>query len=104
MTNPNDPTRQSLAALGVNSADAAAERFAELSAAFDREAAGVSLTEETAKALRDAWMGRKSGVLTRVTDNWLKTAPGELRPAVGKALNELRAHVESRLTELQSAA
>jgi phenylalanyl-tRNA synthetase alpha chain len=101
MTSTNDPTRQELAALGVTSAEAVAERFAELRAEFDRQAAGASAADDSAKALRDTWMGRKAGVLTRITDNWLKSAGSELRPAVGKRLNELRAHVEARLGELQ---
>jgi phenylalanyl-tRNA synthetase alpha chain len=103
MTTATDSTRQALAALGVASAEAVAERFAQLRAEFDREAAATGGAEASAKALRDAWMGRKSGVLTRVTDNWLKSAGPELRPAVGKCLNELRAHVEARLEELQRA-
>jgi phenylalanyl-tRNA synthetase alpha chain len=103
MTNATDSTRQPLAALGVASAEAVAERFAELRAAFDGEAAGASAGAESAKMLRDSWMGRKSGVLTLITDNWLKSAGPALRPAVGKCLNELRGHVEQRLEELQRA-
>ena len=49
--------------------------------------------------MRNTWVGRKSGVLTRITENWLKPAPPTLRPAVGKCLNELRAHVERQLEE-----
>src|SRR5882724_6296763 len=103
MTNATDSTRQALAALGVASAEAVAERFAELRAEFDRQAAGASGADDSAKVLRDSWMGRKSGVLTRITENWLKSAGPALRPAVGKCLNELRGHVEQRLEELQRA-
>src|SRR3990172_6935092 len=103
MTNATDSTRQTLAALGVASAEAVAQFFAELRAEFDREAAAASGADDGVKALRDAWMGRKSGVLTRVTDNWLKSAGPELRPAVGKSLNELRGHVEAHIGELQRA-
>ena len=53
-------------------------------------------TDETSwKTFRDAWCGRKSGVLTLVTDNWLKPASPELKRVVGAALNELRAHVDT---------
>jgi phenylalanyl-tRNA synthetase alpha chain len=103
MTNAIDSTRQPLAALGVASAEAVAERFAALRAEFDRAAADASGAEDAAKALRDSWMGRKSGVFTRITDHWLKSAGPALRPAVGKCLNELRGHVEARLAELQRA-
>ena len=103
MTNPTDSTRQALAALGVANAEAVAQLFATLRAEFDREAAGTG-AEGSSKTLHDSWMGRKSGVLTRITENWLKTATPALRPAVGKCLNELRGHVEQRLGELQRAS
>src|SRR5712671_335711 len=103
MTNPTDSTRQALAALGVVNAEAVAELFAALRTEFDREAGGAG-DESSSKTLHDSWMGRKSGVLTRITENWLKTATPALRPAVGKYLNELRGHVEQRLGELQRAS
>jgi len=103
MTNPTDATRQTLAALGVANAEAVAERFAGLRDEFDREAPGAAAGDR-AKTLHDTWLGRKSGVLTRITENWLKKAGAELRPAVGKCLNELRGHVEQRLEELQRAS
>ena len=52
------------------------------------------------KTFRDAWLGRKSGALATVTDNWLKAAPTpDLKKAVGQTLNELRAHVEAVIEE-----
>src|ERR1700688_3373035 len=103
MTNPIDLAGQTLSAQGVATAEAVAERFAALRAAFDSAAAGIA-DESAWKVLRDAWVGRKSGVLTRITDNWLKTASPTLRPAVGRFLNELRGHVEQRLEALRAAA
>jgi phenylalanyl-tRNA synthetase alpha chain len=103
MTNPIDSTGQTLSAQGIATSEAVAERFAALRADFDGAAAGIA-DEAAWKVLRDAWVGRKSGVLTRVTDNWLKTASPTLRPAVGRFLNELRGHVEGRLEELRLAA
>jgi phenylalanyl-tRNA synthetase alpha chain len=103
MTNPTDATRQTLAALGVANAEAVAERFAGLRDEFDREATGAAAGDR-AKTLHDVWLGRKSGVLTRITENWLKQAGAALRPAAGKCLNELRGHVEQRLEELQRAS
>jgi phenylalanyl-tRNA synthetase alpha chain len=73
-----------------------AARFAELRAQFDGEAAGAS-NENGWKALRDTWLGRKSGLITQVTDIWLKPSKTELKRAVGQALNELKAHVEAAL-------
>jgi phenylalanyl-tRNA synthetase alpha chain len=53
------------------------------------------------RALRDAWLGRKAGALSKITDNWLKPARAELKPVIGQELNALRAHVERALAELR---
>ena len=57
---------------------------------------------------RIAWLGRKSGVLTRITDNWLKPRRPKLKPVVGQELNKLKAHVEaaprSATREIEAAA
>ncbi len=83
------------------------QRFAELRAQFERDAAGAR-DENGWKILRDAWLGRKSGVLTQITETWLKPARPELKRAVGQGLNELKAHVEaaleSRRVAIESAA
>ncbi len=97
-----DTTRQTLAALGVYTSAEVGARFEALRSEFDREATaaadGVSW-----KALRDTWLGRKSGALNRITEQWLKTAPPDLRAVVGRHLNELRAHVEKGLDQLQQS-
>ena len=87
---------KTLAELGVTSPAELAPLFQKLREEFDRESAAVH-TEPRWKELRDAWLGRKSGVLAGITDNWLKPATPELKRAVGAALNELRAHVESAI-------
>ena len=46
--------------------------------ALDR-ATGSARDETSWKSLRDAWLGRKSGVLNRVTEQWLKPAPTGMR-------------------------
>jgi phenylalanyl-tRNA synthetase alpha chain len=73
-----------------------AARFGELRARFDRDTAAAT-DENSWKSVRDAWLGRKSGLLTQVTDTWLKPSKPELKRAVGQALNELKAHVEAAL-------
>ncbi len=98
----NDPTAKSLAELGVREAAGVVGAFDAVRQRFDAEG-GPSADEAAWKAKRDAWAGRKSGVLSRITDNWLKPAPPDLRPAVGKCLNELRAYVEQRLEEQRLA-
>jgi phenylalanyl-tRNA synthetase alpha chain len=101
MTSPNKPASK-LADLGVSQPDAVAPLFAEVRARFDAESAATH-DESTWKQFRNAWLGRKSGVLTLVTDNWLKPSPPELKRAVGAALNELRAHVESQIESRRAA-
>src|SRR5690348_16251679 len=97
-----DITRQTLAALGISTPAEVASRFEALRADFDRDATSAG-DEASWKALRDNWLGRKSGVLNRVTEQWLKSAPPDLRPVVGRSLNELRAHIEQGLEQLQQS-
>jgi len=87
---------KTLAALGISEAAQVVAPFADVRARFDAESDAVH-DESSWKQFRDAWLGRKSGVLTLVTDNWLKPATPELKRAVGQQLNELRAHVESQI-------
>jgi phenylalanyl-tRNA synthetase alpha chain len=71
-------------------------RFVRLREQFDRDAA-TAATDTDWKSLRDLWAGRKSGVLTRISDSWLKpAAPNDKRP-MGQALNALKQHVEAAL-------
>ena len=85
----NEATKQTLAQLGVNSPEKIPAMFAELRAEFDRELS--SATEEANwKSVRDAWLGRKSGVLSQVTDNWLKPAAPDLKRVVGQELNRIK--------------
>jgi phenylalanyl-tRNA synthetase alpha chain len=93
---------KTLAQLGAAKPEQVAPLFAELRARFDRESAAAR-DEASWKQVRDAWLGRKSGVLTLITDNWLKPASPELKRAVGRALNELRAHVEAQIETRRTA-
>src|ERR1700722_18732044 len=95
-------TAKKLADLGVTGADQLAPLFAQVHSRFDDESTRVH-DEESWKVFRDAWLGRKSGVLTQITDNWLKPAGPALKPAVGAALNQLRAHVEPKIEALHAS-
>jgi phenylalanyl-tRNA synthetase alpha chain len=95
-------TVKKLADLGVTEPDQLAPLFAQERSRFADDALRVH-DEESWKFFRDAWLGRKSGVLTQITDNWLKPAPPALKPAVGAALNQLRAHVEPKIEALYSS-
>ena len=98
MPTVENPTERTLADLGASDPALIAAQFALLRARFDTDATQAR-DESSWKQFRDAWLGRKSGVLTQITDNWLKPATPELKRAVGAALNELRAHVESQIEE-----
>ena len=96
MTSTASKTSRTLADLGATQPAQVAPLFAEIRTRFDTDSANVH-DESAWKNFRDAWLGRKSGVLTQITDNWLKPATPELKRAVGASLNELRAHVESQI-------
>jgi phenylalanyl-tRNA synthetase alpha chain len=97
-----DSTKQTLAQLGVDSSEKVSSQFAELRAAFDRDAA-QDIDSIDPEITRVNWLGRKSGVLTEITENWLKPAAKDIKPAVGQGLNALKAHIEERLGALTAA-
>lgn len=102
MPTTNGSHEKTLATLGVTQPEQVAPLFAEIRADFD---AGISPvhSEASFKQFRDAWLGRKSGVLSGITDNWLKPATPELKRAVGAGLNELRSHVETQIEARRAA-
>jgi phenylalanyl-tRNA synthetase alpha chain len=97
-----DPTAKPLAELGVADAEGVVRLFGELREQFSRESSVIPDAQRW-EGLRVAWLGRESGVLRRITDNWLKPAKPELKRAVGQALNELKAHVEASLEARRAA-
>ncbi len=95
---------QPLATLGVSSAEDVQPLFAELRSRLDSELAAKAPDEANFNLMKNAWLGRKSGILTLIGENWLKQAPPTLRPAVGQALNKLKQHVETSLESFRIAA
>jgi phenylalanyl-tRNA synthetase alpha chain len=91
-----------LAQLGDTTPEGVAARFAEVRQRFDEQLGRVTRDENSWELLRVHWIGRKSGALTKIAENWLKPAPPELRQAVGAAFNALKAYVESSLKELHT--
>jgi phenylalanyl-tRNA synthetase alpha chain len=96
MPTVDNPTGKTLAELAAASPEEVARLFTDVRARFDEQAARP-LDPANWESLKQAWTGRKSGVLTLITDNWLKPATPELKRAVGQELNKLKAHVESTL-------
>ena len=102
MNDGENITAKRLADLGVTEPDQLAPLFAQVRSRFDDQSSRVH-DEESWKFFRDAWLGRKSGILTQITDNWPKPAGSALKPAVGAALNQLRAHVEPKIEVLRAS-
>ena len=102
MTSPNDKTGVPLVHLGITRPEELTVLFGGLRGSFDDDCA-CAHDESAWKLFRDRWLGRKSGVLTQITENWLKPATPDLKRAVGQHLNELRAHVESHIEARRTA-
>jgi phenylalanyl-tRNA synthetase alpha chain len=102
MIDSNNKPAQKLTEVGVSQPDQIPPLFAEVRARFDSQVSGP-MDNQGWELLRQSWLGRKSGVLTLITDNWLKPSPPELKRAVGAALNELRGHVEAEIEARRAA-
>jgi phenylalanyl-tRNA synthetase alpha chain len=68
----------------------------ELVRALQEESHRVS-NEGEAKAFRDRWLARKTGIVTQLNEFWLKSAPASVKPEVGKRLNEIRPKIEAQV-------
>jgi phenylalanyl-tRNA synthetase alpha chain len=98
MSTPESKLSKTLAALGISSADQVQTLFGEVRQLFDSH---ISLEAQQIlwKEYRDMWVGRKSGFLTQITDNWLKPSPTDLKRVVGAEFQKLKSHVETKLEE-----
>ncbi|HET8966478.1 MAG TPA: phenylalanine--tRNA ligase subunit alpha [Candidatus Acidoferrum sp.] len=93
---------KTLAALGVTQPEQVASLFAQLltQAGADLQAARSA---DAFEKFRVNWLGRKSGVLTLVGDNWLKPASPELKRAIGQELNKFKAQLEGQMEARRAA-
>ncbi len=71
--------------------------FAATKDSFDQDA-GAADTEEKLEQLRVRWVGRKQGLMNEI-DAHLKSAPAEAKKAFGRRLNELKQHIQLRLSD-----
>ena len=76
--------------------------FSGILAQFDQDAAGAN-SVEALEQLRIRWIGRKQGLLTRISEV-LKGAPPEARREVGKRFNALKSEIEPRCDPEQAKA
>jgi phenylalanyl-tRNA synthetase alpha chain len=98
-SDPREQTKQTLAQLGVNSPEKVAALFGELRSAFDLDSS-KDIDSIDLGVTRVKWLGRRSGVVSEITENWLKPAANEIKPAVGQNLNSLKSHIEERIEAL----
>jgi phenylalanyl-tRNA synthetase alpha chain len=99
-----DPTTRTLAELGLTNSSEIPALFATVREQFDRQMENKPASEPEYRDLHQAWLGRKSGKLSAITDNWLKPAALALKPAVGQSFKELKRHVESSLESFRISA
>jgi phenylalanyl-tRNA synthetase alpha chain len=102
MTTNISNVEKTLADLGITSADEVSRLFADVHARFDEQVGRITAPVDL-EVLRVAWVGRKAGAVTLISDNWLKPATPELKRAIGQALNALKAHIEGVLEERRVA-
>ena len=76
------------------------ERLEELDSQFAADLSSIT-NESEGSAVRDRWLGRKSGLLTAELKSLGRLAPEERR-AVGQQLNEFKERVEAQLAEVQA--
>lgn len=90
-----DKTRRPIPEL-ISQGELPEELYPQLRAAFEKDRKRVREPQE-ARALRDRWLGRKSGILASTNQHWLKAAPRELKPTVGKLQNLLRKDLQAAI-------
>jgi phenylalanyl-tRNA synthetase alpha chain len=100
----DNPTEKTLAELGLTDAERVTRQFVLVRDQFDKELLGKAQDEANYTSMKNAWLGRKSGVLTSITENWLKPASPGLKRVVGQSLNELKQHIEANLELFRAAA
>jgi len=89
-------------ALGVSAPADIAAVFAELRAAASAESAQIRGTDSL-ESFRVKWLGRRDGICSRITENWLKPAPPEFKKSIGAGLNELRSALEGTIESAKSS-
>ena len=77
--------------------------YAALRVAFEKDRNAVSSAAQAA-ALRNQWLGRRSGLLAAANKRWLRAAPRELKPTVGRLQNLLRRDLQTAVDEVAQAA
>src|ERR1700681_4523030 len=95
---------QTLQQLGVGNNDQVSALFVEVQQLFNEQEAHRRSENDPVnlQLFWTTWLGRKSGVLTKITENWLKPSRPELKRIVGQELNSLKAHIEAVRSDQRS--
>ncbi len=107
-----EKTGKTLAELGVTDEAGVKALFADVRATMEGEwqneisRAAVNGIERGSilRALRDRWLSRKSGLIARIDERWLRAAPKNLKPVVGQAFNDQGFRIWVRKFEAESLA
>ncbi len=100
--NALEKTAQRFDQLGVSSPDEIAGLFGELRSLAAAESAQIR-GADSLEFFRVKWLGRRDGICSRITENWLKPAPPEFKKAIGAGLNELRGALEAAVESAKSS-
>ena len=95
-----DATKQTLTDLGADSPEKVLALFGELRRKFDigaTEHSGPAIAVGAFAEFRNAWVGRKSGLISEIAENWLKSAPPDLKRVVGQEFQKLKSHVDATI-------
>jgi phenylalanyl-tRNA synthetase alpha chain len=93
---------RTLVDLGDTTPEKIIARFAEVRHQFDEEVADGSNPERW-EGFLVRWTGRKAGILSLITNNWLRPSSPEMKPVVGQELNQLKTYIESAIAERQQS-
>ncbi|HLA38602.1 MAG TPA: hypothetical protein VJ417_01325, partial [Candidatus Glassbacteria bacterium] len=101
-----ETVRHNLDELGVRDAGGLESLFSRLEAQLREDVAqvrqGTQAQPEKLEALRVRWLGRKQGIISLLTDNWLRPASPELKREIGQRLNALREKVTAAESAVSS--
>ena len=99
-----EDVHRTLEQLGVRDAAALGHLFSQIESRLNEEIAQLrekASDAEAIEAFRVRWLGRKQGIVRGITDNWLKSAPPELKREVGQRLNALRQNAERGIEQIE---
>src|SRR5258706_13949936 len=88
---------QTLQQLGVGSDEQVSALFVEVRQKFNEQEAHRRKENDpfNLQQFWTIWLGRKSGVLTKITENWLKPSRPELKRIVGQEINSRQPQYEA---------